>query len=101
MVEQDVIGHLIDVERLASDMMLDAQAEADRRKAEAKEKAERLYLAEYEKVVASLEASWAESVKRCDAARDEEYANFARYLDSLKIDKNAFAAYLDKLCFGR
>jgi hypothetical protein len=101
MVEQDVIGHLIDVERLASDLMMDAQAEADRRKAEAKEKAERLYLSEYEKTVGTLEASFAESKKKCDVARDDEYAKFARYLDSLKLDKDAFAEYLDKQCFGR
>lgn len=101
MVEQDVIGHLIDVERLASDLMMDAQTEADRRKAEAKEKAERLYLSEYEKTIGSLEASFAASKKQCDGARDEEYARFATYLDSLKLDKNSFAEYLDKQCFGR
>lgn len=43
MIEQDVIGHLIDVERLASDLLLEAQTEADKRKAVAKEAAEQNY----------------------------------------------------------
>jgi len=40
-VEQDVIGHLMDVERLAYDLLLDAQTEADKRKIAAKEQAEK------------------------------------------------------------
>lgn len=101
MVEQDVIGHLIDVERLASEMTMNAQAEADRRKSEAKEKAERLFLAEYETTIGTLESSLAQAIKACDAARDGEYAKFNAYLASLRLDTDAFASYLDTLCFGR
>lgn len=101
MVEQDVIGHLMDVERLASDMMMSAQIEADRRKAEAKEKAERLYLAEYEKIITVLETTQSEAFKSCDDKREREYKEFAQYLGSLHCDKVAFASYLDSLCFGQ
>ena len=61
-MEQDVIGHLIDVERLAYDLLLDAQKEADRRKAGAKEQAERVFRSEYEKIISQLESEKAASI---------------------------------------
>ena len=43
MNETDVIGHLIQIESEAANMLLDAQAEVDRRITEAKVKAENSY----------------------------------------------------------
>jgi vacuolar-type H+-ATPase subunit H len=100
MIEQDVIGHLIDVERLASDMLLDAQAEADRRKAAAKERAEAEYLKAYESLVASLESSFKAATREKDESRDRAYAAFDAEIASVPRDPAAFASYLDGVLFG-
>jgi len=99
-VEQDVIGHLIDVERLASDLLLDAQTEVDRRKAIAKETAERAYLTAYEQIIAELEESSAAGKKECDASRERDYAAFNDHLASIHKDQAAFKACLDSIFFG-
>lgn len=101
MVEQDVIGHLIDVERLASDLLLDAQAEADRRKAEAKEKAEREFLSRYEELVGELSASYDAGRASCDAAKEREFSQYAERLSSVTKDQSALNRYLDSVFFGQ
>lgn len=100
MVEQDVIGHLMDVERLAYDLLSGAQAEADKRKGEAKEKAERLFLAEYEKIISSFESVYAVGAQDCSKSRELEYDRYDSYLKSIPQDQKALNAYLDGLCFG-
>lgn len=100
MVEQDVIGHLIDVERLASDLLLDAQTEVDRRKAVAKESAERAYLSAYEKIIAELEEYSAKGEKECDDSRERDYAAFNDHLALIHKDQAAFKACLDSVFFG-
>lgn len=55
MAEHDVIKHLIHVERMAYDMLLDAQTEADKRKLHAKDTAEKEYLVAYENKIQKFE----------------------------------------------
>ena len=100
MIEQDVIGHLIDVERQAYDLLLDAQTEADRRKATAKEQAEKAYRAAYEQLVGELELALSEGKKQCDASRDREYDDFRNHLRSIRQDRTSFNSYLDSLYSG-
>jgi hypothetical protein len=101
MVEQDVIGHLMDVERLASDLLAEAHKEADRRKAEAKEQAERKFLSEYEKIIAVLESSHADEKAEIDNKRDREYSGYAEYLSSKNRDQAALNAWLDAFFAGK
>ena len=99
-MEQDVIGHLIDVERLAYDLLLDAQKEADRRKAAVKEQAEREFRAEYEKIIAELESEKASALSVCDERQAREYAEYDARLTSLTQDRAAFNDYLDSVFSG-
>lgn len=100
MIEQDVIGHLLDVEKLAYDILLEAQSVADVKKAKAKDAAELAYRASYEIIIKKLEDEENEGKKRCDDARNKEYEAFHTYLSSLKKDQPAFSQYLDSLLFG-
>lgn len=100
MIEQDVIGHLLDVEKLAYDILLDTQTVVDGKKAEAKEAAELAYRASYETIIKRLEDEDSEGKKRCDDSRNKEYETFYTYLSSLKKDQTAFSQYLDSLLFG-
>ncbi len=101
MIEQDVIGHLIDVERLAYDLLLDAQTEADKRKSAAREQAEQRYHAAYEKIISDLDAEDARERKECDGAREREYEAFTAHLNSINQDRTAFNDYLDSVYPGK
>lgn len=101
MIEQDVIGHLIDVERLAYDLLLDAQTEADKRKAAAREQAEQQYRASYEKIILDLDAEDARERKLCDESREREYEAFDARLNSISQDRTAFNDYLDSVYPGK
>ncbi len=99
-MEQDVIGHLIDVERSAFDMMMDAQNEADKRKTAAREEAEQKFRTAYESIIADLESSLEKQKKECDAAREAEYAELKERLEAIQQDRSAFSEYLDSLFPG-
>lgn len=99
-MEQDVIGHLIDVERSAFDMMMDAQNEADKRKTAAREEAEYKFRLEYEKIIKELETSLEEEKKKCDAEQEAEYTALASRLSAVTLDKKAFSDHLESLFNG-
>lgn len=99
MDEQNVIGHLLDVEKQAADLLSEARTEVDRRKSAAREKADSDYRAAYTKIIDSLEATYETDRKTCDDARDREYAAFSAHLDSLPRDRVAFNSWLDTLFF--
>jgi hypothetical protein len=99
-VEQDVIGHLIGVERAASDLLLDAQREADKRKGEAKARAESNFLAGYENIVSGLEDEYEANRKSCDSARVQEYARYNALLDSIPLNRKALSRFLDSVALG-
>ena len=91
MVERDVIGHLIDVERQASDLMLEALTEADRRKKAARDAADDEYRAAAGKVIDDIAASCAE----CDVKVKRDFSAFTAHLDAMSQDRASFNARLD------
>ncbi len=101
MIEQDVIGHLIDVERLAYDLLLEAQTEADKRTAVAKEAAEQQYRSSCEQIMTVLEDSFQKEQKKCDESRAMEYTRYDALLESTAKDRTSFDAYLDSVFFGQ
>jgi len=99
--EQDVIGHLIDVERLAYDLLLEAQTEADKRQAAAKEAAEQAYRSACQKISAESETACDGAKREIDESRTREFASFAAFLENTRIDRTSFDAYLDSVYSGR
>jgi vacuolar-type H+-ATPase subunit H len=98
--EQNVIGHLLDVEKQAADLLSDARNEVDKRKTTAREKADSDYRAAYATIIASLDENYEKERKVCDDERDREYASFSAHLDSLPRNQAAFNSWLDSLFFG-
>ncbi|HHU35939.1 MAG TPA: hypothetical protein GXZ47_01785 [Treponema sp.] len=99
-MDQDVIGHLIDVERSAFDMMMDAQTEADKRKTTAREEAEKQFRTAHESIVKEQEAALAKEKQHCNNAREQEYNEIAERLSAIEQDGKAFNTYLDSLFLG-
>lgn len=99
MDEQNVIDHLLDVEKQAASLLSDARNEVDKRKTAAREKADSDYRAAYADSIASLDENYEKERKACDDARDREYAAFSAHLDSLPRDRSAFNSWLDSLFF--
>ncbi len=99
-MENDVIGHLIDVERSAFDMMMNAQNEADTRKKAAKEEADQQFHTAYDAIITGLEAELEEQKKNTDTDRNSEYEKLEAHLAAIAQDGNAFTGYLDSLFPG-
>ena len=97
MIDQDIIGHLIDVERQAYDLLLDAESEADKRKAKAKEEAEQSYRSLYARLIEQLEASFLAGQQLCDNSKKDEFTAFDTRLASTTKDPSSFNKYLDSL----
>ena len=100
MTEIDVIGHLLDVEQQAAEMLLEAQTEADRRITEARNQADVEYKAQYEKIVAEFEKNFAANVKEVEDSHSTVMANYRETIESSQIDKASFTSLLDKLLFA-
>ena len=95
MIDQDIIGHLIDVERQAYDLLLDAESEADKRKAKANEDAELSFRASYALLIEQLEESFLAGKQQCDNSKNDEFTAFDLRLASMNKDPDAFNKYLD------
>lgn len=98
--EQDVIGHLIDVERQAYDLLLEAQTEADRRIKAARESAEADYRAACVSMIASLDAAYASAVQECDEAKKKEFDAFKERLEAITKNQAALNACLESIFSG-
>lgn len=100
MTETDIIGHLIQIESEAANMLLDAQTEVDRRITEAKQKADNLYKEKYENLIKELdtqfEAKKNQVLKDCNIIIDD----YKEKVLSSNQDKRAFNLYLDSIIFG-
>jgi vacuolar-type H+-ATPase subunit H len=100
MAEQDIIAHLIDVEREASELLGDAQKENESRKNAAREKAERAYRDSYAETLHELDVELDKAKALCDARRDAEYASYSDGLASLPRDTVAFNETFDSFMAG-
>jgi len=100
MAEQDIIAHLIDVEREASELLGDAQKENEKRKNAAREKAERAYRESYSESLRGLEATLREGKAACDARRDAEYAAYTERLSAIPRDLASFNKTFDSFVAG-
>lgn len=100
MTETDVIGHLIDIEHQAAELLLDTQTEADRRVTEAKAKADAMYKEQYESMIAELENKYKEEATAVENGHDTVMKKYCDSVDCTATDTVAFNALLDKLLFS-
>lgn len=100
MVETDVINHLIDIEREAAEILLEAQEKADEITNSAKNEAEAEFKAGYEAVVRECEDDFKTS---CSRITEEYEGILTEYQDRIKSsarDVKGFNSLLDNLLFG-
>ena len=100
MNETDIIGHLIQIESEAANMIMDAQTEADRRITEAKKKADDLYKEKYDNLINSLEANLQESKSKIDLEYDNLFNEFKENTTTVSQDKRMLNQKLDSYLFG-
>lgn len=96
-MENDILGHLIDIEHNAASMLLDAQIEADKRIAEARIKAESVYKIEYEQLLLELEKDFDSQITVIASQHVVDLEVFKKELDSTKQDPIAFNALINTL----
>ena len=100
MTETDVIGHLLNIEQQAADLLLDAQTEADRRIAEARNTAENQYKTQYEKLIQDFESKYSSEVKAVDTIHDSTMSNYKDTINHNETDTTAFDALMNELLFN-
>ncbi len=100
MTETDVIGHLLDVEQQAAEMLLDAQVEADHRVEQARSAADADYKIQYEKLVSDLEKKYETKLKAVEDEHSVVMKEYKASIDNMKTDKVSFNALMDKLLFA-
>jgi regulator of protease activity HflC (stomatin/prohibitin superfamily) len=90
MDEQTILRHLLEVEKSASALVDDAQAEADRRVAENEKDCRARYDAGYAREIAALEDRRSREMTAVKAEYDREMAAYRESLDALPLKRDVF-----------
>ena len=100
MGETDVIGHLIDIEREAAEILFDAQEKSDSAISAAKSEAESEFKAGYEAAVKECESSYEQNREKITKEYNEQMQKFEEKVKSAPKDVSGFNNFLDELLFG-
>lgn len=98
--EVDIINHLLDIEHESSELLLDAQKEADNRTAAARAKAEAQFKSEYDKKSAEIEKKEEAEREKIQLTYNHNFAKFKEHLQDLVRDKEAFAKEFEPYLFA-
>jgi vacuolar-type H+-ATPase subunit H len=96
----DVLAHLLKIEADAAAMVDDAQAEADRRVAEAEKQNRALYDGEYSREALELDRVFEEELSRIRAGYQAQLEAYRKSLNLIPVDQGCFSALMDKLLAG-
>ncbi|MGL4986737.1 MAG: hypothetical protein ACRC5H_06315 [Treponemataceae bacterium] len=100
MSDQDLIGHLIDIEHQAASLLFDAQTEADKRLAQLRFDADMAFKAEYEKIIADEEKILEEQTAQIDAVYKAKMDAYYESVNSFPLNQKAGMLLLDSLLFS-
>lgn len=98
--EADIINHLLNIERAASEVLSQAQTEAEKRISSAKATADKEFKTQYDAIVASEEARL---VSETDAVMQKYNADVAAYKEKLAAAAKSvpsFNTFLDTVLFA-
>ena len=95
--EVNVINHLLDVEKRASSMTSDAQAEADKRISVYRAEAENDYKKRHDEILAKFESDYVARTKAIDEKHAETIAAYRSEIQNTTQDTGAFNKLLDTL----
>jgi F0F1-type ATP synthase membrane subunit b/b' len=91
MDEQNVLKHLLEVEGSASSLVIDAQAEADRRVTENEVACRARHDERFAREAADLEAQYTRALAAVKADYDRELALYRESLDALPLNRDDFS----------
>lgn len=100
MVEKDIIGHLIGIEKLASDLLSDAQAESEKRISAARAQADSEFKAAYEVLIKRLETEYKDKTEKIENTRDADIKAYDDMLCSIPLNVSRFNSFIDSKLFG-
>ncbi len=95
--EANVIGHLIDVEHRAANLVSDAQTEADKRITQARSQSDAAFKIAFEKVVTDCEKSYSEKAQLVSQNCQKEISEYKEKISSTPKTVSTFNALLDKV----
>lgn len=98
--EIDTINHLLKIEKQASELIFDAQKEAEKRITKAKSKYNTDYKAQYEKIVLQMEEQFQDSYNKITKKYVNELEQYKKSLEDKKQNKAEFYSLLEKLFFA-
>lgn len=98
--EADIIRHLLEVEREASQMLLDAQKEADGDIARAHAEAEDKFHSEYVRISAGIEDDENARKEKIAAGHRADLDNYIKSLESGARDRSAFDSLFESYLFS-
>ena len=98
--EMDVIQHLLEIEKAASEILVQAQADADRKIAETKAKADGEFKEKFSAYMDELDRSADSRRKDVRDRLDSELATLKSSLDSTAKDVDGFNSLFEQLING-
>ncbi|MBQ1832499.1 MAG: hypothetical protein II563_01660 [Treponema sp.] len=98
--EMDVIQHLLEIERAASEILVKAQEEADKKIAAAKAQADSEFKEKFAAYVKESEDSAAENKALVIKQQEERLSSFKDSLSSSRKDTDGFNSLLEKLLYA-
>lgn len=98
--EVDMIKHLLDIESESSEMLLEAQKEADSRTAEARAKSDSQFRTEFTKRTESLDTFEKEEKIKIEQNYQKTLSEYKNKLTDLPKDKEAFVKAFESSLFA-
>ena len=99
MIDQDIIGHLFEVEQAAAELLSDAQSEYNRHIEQFRKRADSIYKEAYDKIINEQENQYVQAVKLLDDKHKTDYDSYCSEIKNWQKDENAFNNLLEKLLF--
>ncbi len=95
--EANVISHLLNVEAQASDLVKEAQDEANKRLSSVHAKADAEFKEKFDKIVSELEKSYNDRISAIDEKHKEALEEYKSSVENAEQNKDNFNAFLKKV----
>lgn len=101
MIDQEVIQHLFEVERQASELLSDAQEEYNKQLDSFKLQAESLLKEEKSKIIQIEEKRYADAIESCKADYKKSFDEYCNDIKKWNQDVDSLKILLDELLFKK
>ncbi len=95
--EANVISHLLNVEAQASDLVKEAQDEANKRLSSVHAKADAEFKEKFDKIVSELEKNYNDRISAIDEKHKEALEEYKSSVENAEQNKDNFNAFLKKV----